>query len=437
MEETPCAVVQRADCAERVIVLEVRVPGVTSWVLIGSSRVGLLTKEARQRAWGARLPPGFERQRAREAALEGSYVVGLGEHEAFVDQKGVPRVVRAQTGRVVVIDAALPSGTLNLVVLADGRRAELEAVGVVIAEALALEAIDIRRAEVARAIDKARAKIDRRKAAIGEDLAKIGKADALAAQAPWLVAEATRTPRGARSMTITDWSTGEAVARVVPLDPAKSAHEQVEAMFKRSKRLRLGGEIARRRMADTQVQAEALDAARLTLDEASTLPAIEEASRHAKKAAPRDVALSQAVATPGGQGKNKVGRIPYRAFVARSGRKILVGKGAADNDALTLKVARPHDLWLHTKERTGAHVIVPLERNETCPAEDLVEAAHLAAHFSDARDDAIVDVQYTPKRYLRKPKGSAPGAVVVDREKVLVLRIERDLLRALLEREEV
>src|SRR5690606_31514716 len=118
----------------------------------------------------------------------------------------------------------------------------------------------------------------------------------------------------------------------------------------------------------------------------------------------------------------KTGRTPYRAFVARSGRRLLVGKGAADNDALTLRVARPHDLWLHAKERTGAHVIVPLDRGHTCPAEDLVDAAHLAAHFSDARDEKVVDVQYAHRRHLRKPKGSPPGFVVVDREKVLVLR---------------
>lgn len=144
------------------------------------------------------------------------------------------------------------------------------------------------------------------------------------------------------------------------------------------------------------------------------------------------------MAGAGAKGKAASGkRVPFRAFAARSGRRLLVGKGAADNDALTLKIAKPHDLWLHAKDRTGAHVIVPLEKGQTCPAEDLVDAAHLAAHFSDARDEKAVDIQYTPKRFLRKPKGSAVGAIIVDREKVLPLRLEAPLLRALLEREEV
>jgi predicted ribosome quality control (RQC) complex YloA/Tae2 family protein len=62
----------------------------------------------------------------------------------------------------------------------------------------------------------------------------------------------------------------------------------------------------------------------------------------------------------------------------------------------------------------------------------LVDAAHLAAHFSDAKDEGVVEVQYTPRKYVRKPRGSAPGAVVVEREKVIVLRRDEETLRRLL-----
>jgi hypothetical protein len=60
----------------------------------------------------------------------------------------------------------------------------------------------------------------------------------------------------------------------------------------------------------------------------------------------------------------------------------------------------------------------------------------LAAHFSDARGEAVVDVAYAPRRYVRKPRGSAPGLVVVDREKVFAVRIDPAVMRVLLEREE-
>jgi predicted ribosome quality control (RQC) complex YloA/Tae2 family protein len=218
-------------------------------------------------------------------------------------------------------------------------------------------------------------------------------------------------------------------------------------MFKRAKRLKLGGRIAEERLVQADGQATSVTNALASVRDSTSLAAMDAAARDAKKSAPRDVSLlevleaaraqTQGQAPRAGGKASSPARVAFRTFIARSGRKILVGKGAADNDTLTLKVARPNDLWLHAKDRTGAHVIVPLEKGRTCPAEDLVDAAHLAAHFSDAREEKSVDVQYTPKRYLRKPKGSAVGFVLVDREKVIPLRFDAALLRALLEREEL
>jgi predicted ribosome quality control (RQC) complex YloA/Tae2 family protein len=352
---------------------------------------------------------------------------------------------------VVVTDAVPPRGAKPFVevLFEEGERRALEERGIALAKAIAEDSVELHRVDLVRMLEKARQRIERRQRAVGEDLAKIAQADKIAGQAQWLVGEAARVPRGATKLVVTDWSSGEAVPMEVPLDPAKSAREQVEAMFKRAKRLNLGGRVAEERLAQAEAQAMAIAAALEEVRAAATLVEMDAAAREAKKRAPRDVSLTDAAgtgtgATTGGAKGAKSGaagkagrRIPFRTFLARSGKKLLVGKGATDNDALTLKIAKPHDLWLHAKDRTGAHVIVPLEKGHTCPAEDLVDAAHLAAHFSDAREEKAVDVQYTPRRYLRKPKGSAPGAVVVDREKVLALRFDPALLRALLEREEI
>ena len=164
----------------------------------------------------------------------------------------------------------------------------------------------------------------------------------------------------------------------------------------------------------------------------------------ARKVAPRDFKLASSPALASAHAPAPAARArpraqpplpPYRTFLSSSGARLLVGRGADRNDDLTFHVARPHDLWLHAKNRAGAHVVVPLDRGASCPADLLVDAAHLAAHFSEARDEAVVEVQYTPRRHLRKPRGSAPGLVVVDREKVLVLRREDARIRALLDRE--
>jgi len=446
----PSALVQEASCAERVLVLKVRVPGRTSLVIVGAARsgasgasgVGLITSEGRREIWGGRLPAGEARQVGREDALTGARVIALGEAEAYIDQHGSARVIRAAGGRVIVTDEALPAEATRFVDLSDDERTRLEERGLAIARAIARDAVSSRRTEIGRILERAAQRIERRRDAIRGDLDKIGQADRLASQAQWLIAEATRAPRGATKLVVTDWSSGEAVPLEVPLDPSKSAKDQIAAMFKRAKRLRLGARIAEERLEQADRQRAAVEAGRQALADASDLVALEDVLQQAKRAAPRDVTLvggarGSAEGGASAKAKGKPGRTPYRTFFARSGRKLLVGKGAADNDALTLHVARPHDLWLHAKDRTGAHVIVPLDKGQTCASEDLIDAAHLAAHFSDGREEKVVDIQYTDRRYLRKPKGSPPGFVVVDREKVLVLRVELELLRGLLEREEL
>lgn len=467
-EHAPSAIVQEADSAERVVVLKIRVPGRTAFVIVGAARqgggAGLVPQGARQDLWAGKLPPGSARQRGREDALEKARLLAITDSEvrfepwsarrenpanaeavaAMADGTGWPvlvRSLRVHAGRVVVTDVP-PSPLPPFVEAFEEHRAALEARGLAIVQALAEDAVEVHRGGLLRALEKARVRIERRRAAIHEDLAKIAQADRIAAQAQWLVGEAAQAPRGATKLVVTDWSSGEAVAMEVPLDPAKSAREQVDAMFKRAKRLKLGGRIAAERLTQAEGHARAVATAVEGVRAAANVLAMEEAAREAKRAAPRDVALPGAAARTSASGRpastnTKGRRIAFRVFAARSCTKILVGKGAADNDTLTLKIAKPSDLWLHAKDRTGAHVIVPLEKNHTCPADDLVDAAHLAAHFSDAREERAVDVQYTPKRYVRKPKGSAPGAVVVDREKVLALRLDAALLRQLLEREEI
>ncbi|MGO9708744.1 MAG: NFACT RNA binding domain-containing protein [Polyangiaceae bacterium] len=306
-----------------------------------------------------------------------------------------------------------------------------------LAENAARDELIARRVSALRAIRRGIARLTRRAEAVRGDLARIGVAEALARQAQWLVAEAARTPRGARSLTVTDWSSGEAKTIEVPLDPAKPARVQVEAMFQRARRLKLGATVASERLAGAERALASLLPLEAKVADAESAPMIDEALASARAAAPKDVKIElSGPGGPRGGGQAQAKAPPYRTFHARSGARLLVGRGATQNDLLTFQVARPHDLWLHAQGHPGAHVIVPLVKNRTCPGDVLADAAHLAAHFSDARDEAVVDVQYASRRHLRKPRGSAPGLVVVDREKVIAVRIDPVVLRALLESEE-
>lgn len=125
-------------------------------------------------------------------------------------------------------------------------------------------------------------------------------------------------------------------------------------------------------------------------------------------------------------------RRPYKVFASADGRRILVGKGGRDNDETTLRVAGPHDLFLHTRRCPGAHVIVPLDRGEEVPEQTLLDAATLALHYSKMRAAAAAEISYTPRRHVTKPKGAKPGLVQISNEKVIRLRREPERLARLL-----
>ena len=105
-------------------------------------------------------------------------------------------------------------------------------------------------------------------------------------------------------------------------------------------------------------------------------------------------------------------------FMTEDGKSILVGKNNYQNDRLTFRTAAPDDLWLHAKDIPGSHVILRLSGEE--PSEEsLHHAALLAAHFSKAQDSSNVPVDYTYRRYVKKPSGSRPGFVIFTHQKTL------------------
>ncbi len=100
-----------------------------------------------------------------------------------------------------------------------------------------------------------------------------------------------------------------------------------------------------------------------------------------------------------------------RRYRSSDGYEILVGRAARDNDQLTFRIARPYDLWLHAADYPGSHVVVRNPTRKDIPHRTIIEAAQLAAQFSQARRDAKVDVHYTQRKFLSKPKKAAPGLV--------------------------
>lgn len=112
--------------------------------------------------------------------------------------------------------------------------------------------------------------------------------------------------------------------------------------------------------------------------------------------------------------------LPYHEFEFK-GFKIWVGKNAEANDQLTLKHSFKEDLWLHAKDVAGSHVLIKHQANKPFPKDVIERAAQLAAYNSKRKNESLCPVSITAKKFVRKRKGDPAGAVVVEKEKVILV----------------
>lgn len=128
--------------------------------------------------------------------------------------------------------------------------------------------------------------------------------------------------------------------------------------------------------------------------------------------------------------KKSVKGKPLR-FLSSDGFEIWVGKNNYQNDELTMKTAHTTDLWFHTKDIPGSHVIIKTRQQEV-PNKTVLEASHIAAYYSKARDSSNVPVDYTLCKYVKKPNGAKPGFVIYDHNKTVYVTPEESLIEQLM-----
>ncbi|MGG2064785.1 Rqc2 family fibronectin-binding protein [Bacillus sp. S14(2024)] len=126
--------------------------------------------------------------------------------------------------------------------------------------------------------------------------------------------------------------------------------------------------------------------------------------------------------------KKKPSKPVLDKYIASDGTEILVGKNNKQNDYLTNKLARRDEIWLHTKDIPGSHVVIrSLEPSD----ETLVEAAKLAAYFSKAKESSSVPVDYTKIRHVKKPSGAKLGFVTYDNQQTVYVTPDADTVMKL------
>ena len=117
-------------------------------------------------------------------------------------------------------------------------------------------------------------------------------------------------------------------------------------------------------------------------------------------------------------------------FVSSDGFEIYAGKNNKQNDYVTLKLARSFDIWFHTKDIHGSHVIIKTNGKDV-PNSTLEEAAVIAAYYSKGKNSANVNVDYTFIKNVRKPSGAKPGMVIYDNNKTCVVTPNENIIEKL------
>ncbi len=274
-------------------------------------------------------------------------------------------------------------------------------------------------------ISSIRKKTEKLRHALLEDLAKAKQGESLATYGHVLKANLMAVKKGQTQFRTQDF---EGRAIILPLDPTLGPVENMNHLFERSKRLiRAVASIETRIFAAEKTIAELTDKEDAARSGTVETLHILESSLGRSPSGPNEIVKSQQ--------RNPQRRWPFREFTIHSGRPARVGRSAKENDELTLKYAKPDDLWLHVRNTTGSHVVVPMGRKEIPHPDLLIDAAHLAVHFSSLKGQTDVEVLYTQRRYVQKQKGSAPGAVRLLKEKCIALRVEEERLKRILRKE--
>lgn len=271
------------------------------------------------------------------------------------------------------------------------------------------------------ALRKARKTREKEREEIGRGLENAKRADEYQQAGELLTANGQSIVRGQTTATVPDFYSEAGQTRTVTLDPALDARENAERYFKRARK-------ARDSVANLQDRLEMLDA------ELAALVPFEQDAADATMAAQiafiREAAASLLTRTgrpdadtEGEPHRRQTPRFDghkIRAFTSVDGWEILVGESATANDFLTTKVATGSDIWLHVRAATSAHGVIRAQnRPASVSPATLQQAAELVAARSAVKHSSLIPVDYTLKKYVRKPRKSAPGSVTYQNEKTL------------------
>ncbi|WP_062105129.1 Rqc2 family fibronectin-binding protein [Bacillus niameyensis] len=209
----------------------------------------------------------------------------------------------------------------------------------------------------------------------------------------------------------------------IPLDSRKTPSENAQAFFTKYQKAKNAVQVVKEQIEKTKDEIEYFDRLLQQISSASPRDLEEIREELEEEGYLRSRQKSK-------QRKKANVKPSIEAYQASDGTEIYVGKNNKQNDYLTNKLAARDEIWLHTKDIPGSHVVI---RSKEPTDETIMEAAMLAAYFSKAKNSASVPVDFTKIRHVKKPSGAKPGFVIYDNQQTVYVTPNQDRVRGMLQ----
>ncbi|CUH94201.1 hypothetical protein P22_0267 [Propionispora sp. 2/2-37] len=276
--------------------------------------------------------------------------------------------------------------------------------------------------ELEKLISNELSRLNRKLQALSSERNDAGQALKYRQYADILMANLYRIDQGSSKTVLTDFYSTVPATITIPLDPSLSASQNAQAYYAKYNKLKRAQTSLTIQITQCRQEIEYLESVQISLHNSTTNAEISEIKE--------ELAQSGYLKIPA---KRRIKQAPSTPLTAYSsdGLTILIGKNNRQNDFVTFKQAHTEDIWLHTKNIPGSHVILRTGSTPASP-EAINEAAHLAAYFSKARLSSQVPVDFTKRRYVKKPSGSKPGFVIYEHQNTLHITPDEKVVQHLL-----
>ena len=221
--------------------------------------------------------------------------------------------------------------------------------------------------------------------------------------------------KGMKSIELKDvLSSPQGRTLTIPLDPALTPVLNAEKYFNKAKKARMAHNDALTRMKSLDVRLSMLRALHDELADVQSNEALKQFQQTYKAQLQQAGYLTV---------REQEDLPPFRIFTVEGAFQVLVGKSSDNNDMLTMKYAKPNDLWFHCRGSSGSHVVLKTNSAQGEPSKAAIhQAASIAAYYSKMKNASSVPVAMTEKKFVRKPKGAPAGTVTLEREKVIFVQ---------------